>query len=87
MGYFVILRQTENFNLMKQLLLTLALAPFVGFSQMVDTGADVQFEPRSNSLAAIESGSKSTTYFAANFRLHWGRFNHWGYRSWLAQCF
>lgn len=61
MGYFVILRQTENFNLMKQLLLTLALAPFVGFSQMVDTGADVQFEPRSNSLAAIETGSKSTT--------------------------
>lgn len=46
---------------MKKLLLTLALAPFVGFSQMVDTGADVQFEPLSNTLETFHSGSKSTS--------------------------
>lgn len=46
---------------MKKLLLALALMPFVGFSQMVDTGADVHFEPFSNTMEAVHSGSKSAT--------------------------
>ncbi len=46
---------------MKKLLLAIALVPFMGFSQMVDTGADVQFEPLSSSMEAVQSGSKSAT--------------------------
>jgi PKD repeat protein len=46
---------------MKKLLLALTLVPFMGFSQLVDTGADVQFEPLSNQLEAVQSNSKSAS--------------------------
>ncbi|MDB3907163.1 PKD domain-containing protein [Crocinitomicaceae bacterium] len=46
---------------MKTLLLALALVPFLGYSQLVETGADVQFEPRSSDIQAVQSNSKSTS--------------------------
>lgn len=46
---------------MKKLLLTLALVPFLGFSQVEEIGADFQFEPLQPGTQAIHSGSKSTT--------------------------
>jgi len=55
------LPQSENLSLMKTLLLALALVPLLGYSQLVDTGADIQFEPRSSDMQVVQSNSKSTS--------------------------
>lgn len=46
---------------MKKLLLFLGFVPFFGMSQLVNTGDNVQFDPPSNGLQALTSGSKSTS--------------------------
>lgn len=46
---------------MKQLLLSLVLVPLFGYSQVEETGANIQFDPLNANMQAIHSGSKSVS--------------------------